>query len=126
VLLVQPGGMRTGSWRNARNPLDASTTIGDYDAARARAKQFGAAQGGSAAGDPVKIARVVADVVRGEGVAAGRPWPGTLVLGEDAERDVRAKCEEMLGLLDEWKDVVRGTAVDEDAAPLEFSFKHIQ
>ncbi|EIN08928.1 NAD(P)-binding protein [Punctularia strigosozonata HHB-11173 SS5] len=127
VLLVQPGGLRTGAWRNARNPLDESTTIHDYDELRDHAKKFGASQGGTALGDPVKVANVILDVVRGEGVATGRPWPGTLVLGEDAERDVRAKCEQMLSMLDEWKDVVRSTRVDEGAPEkVDFAYNNIK
>jgi hypothetical protein len=54
----------------------------------------------------------VVDVVRGEGTAKGKAWPGILMLGEDVERDVRAKCTGVLGHLDEWSEVVRGVGVD--------------
>lgn len=56
--------------------------------------------------------QVVVDVVRGEGVAKGRPWPGYLILGEDAENDVRTKCSKVLKVLDEWVDVSRGVNFD--------------
>lgn len=56
---------------------------------------------------------VVVDVVRGEGVARGRRWPGTLVLGADAEGDVRGKCGQWAEGLDEWRDVVRGVSFEE-------------
>lgn len=54
----------------------------------------------------------VADIVRGEGVAKGRAWPKYLVLGSDAEANVREKCAMMLNVLDEWKDVTRGVGFD--------------
>jgi hypothetical protein len=53
------------------------------------------------------------DVVRGEGVARGRRWPGPLVLGADAEGDVRGKCGQWAEGLDEWRDVVRGVSFEE-------------
>ena len=67
-----------------------------------------AAVPGTEKGDPDKAVEVIVDVVRGEGVAKGRPWPGYLVLGEDAEADVRIKCKKVLDVLDEWVDVARG------------------
>lgn len=39
--------------------------------------------------------------------------PLYLVLGEDADADVRNKCAKVLGVLEEWKDVVRGVGIDE-------------
>lgn len=51
-------------------------------------------------------------LVNGEGVAKGKSWPGLLVLGEDAERDVRAKCTKILQTVDEWKDVSCGVNFD--------------
>jgi len=62
---------------------------------------------GKQPGDPNKAMEIVVDVVRGEGVAAGKPWPLYLVLGEDAEEAIRTKCKKMLDHLDEWRDVVR-------------------
>jgi hypothetical protein len=55
---------------------------------------------------------VVVDVVRGEGVAKGKSWPGLLVLGEDAERDLRNKCQATLHVLDNWSDVARNVNLD--------------
>ena len=68
---------------------------------------------GTQSGDPAKAAAVIVDVVRGEGVAQGRAWTGTLFLGSDAVRDVRAKCEATLQILRDWGDV--GTGIDVDA-----------
>ncbi|EJC99368.1 NAD-binding protein [Fomitiporia mediterranea MF3/22] len=48
-------------------------------------------------------------------VGGGRDWstPGLLVLGADAEANIREKCSAVLTHLDEWRDVVRGIALDE-------------
>jgi len=62
---------------------------------------------GALNGDPDKAAEVIVDVVRGEGVAKGRPWPEYLLLGEGAEAAVRGKCSKVLKVLDEWLDVTR-------------------
>ncbi|KAJ6598688.1 hypothetical protein B0H10DRAFT_2085564 [Mycena sp. CBHHK59/15] len=69
------------------------------------AARFGSVNG-TEKGDPAKTTEAVVDVVRGEGAARGRPWPGRLTLGEDAENDMR-KCK-VLDYIDEWSDVVRG------------------
>lgn len=64
-------------------------------------------------GDPQKAVDVIADVVSGEGCAEGKRWPNILVLGEDAENDIRFKCQQVLERLDdrEWQDVARGVSL---------------
>lgn len=82
-----------------------SNPIADYDELRAaciaRFKSL------SYNGDPDKAAEAIVDVVRGEGVAKGRPWPDFLFLGEGAEITVRGKCSKVLKALDEYVDVTR-------------------
>lgn len=60
-------------------------------------------------GDPVKLVEIIVDLVRREGIAAGREIPFRLPLGLDVYDDMKAKCEETLKLLEEWKDVIRST-----------------
>lgn len=67
---------------------------------------------GTELGDPEKAMEAVVDVVRGEGVVKGRPCPRYLILGEDAEQDVRTKSNKILDVLDEWKDVICGVSFD--------------
>ena len=62
---------------------------------------------GTINGDPEKATEAIVDVVRGEGVAKGRPWPEYLFLGEGAEEAVRGKCSKVPKILDEWVDVTR-------------------
>ena len=71
------------------------------------------AQVGKQPGDPVKAMNALADVVRGEGLAAGRKMPLWLVLGTDSEQDLRASIAEKTANLEEWKDVSRSCAVDD-------------
>jgi len=102
VLIVEPGAFRTENIYI--NKFDTSNPIPDYD--DVRSGQWGAIHG-KQPGDPVKAMKIVVDIVRGEGVGEGREWPLYLVLGEDAERDVRNKCAKILNHLDEWQDIIR-------------------
>jgi hypothetical protein len=51
----------------------------------------------------------VLDLVRKEGIAEGKEVPLRMPLGIDVYDDVKAKCEETLKLLEEWKGVIRST-----------------
>lgn len=67
---------------------------------------------GTEKGDPDKAAEAIVDVVRREGITRGREWPGILILGEDAEMNVRNYCRKVLGVLDGWVDVARGVSFE--------------
>lgn len=86
--------------------------IAEYDAMRERAKKMYDAADGHQPGDPVKAVEVLADVVRGEGRAAGRPWPVYLPLGLEAETAIRHKCKVVTDVLDDWGAVIRDTRLD--------------
>lgn len=110
VLLVAPGSFRTeGIYGQG---YSCATSIKDYDDIRTLSRQRIGSIAGLEKGDPKKAMEVVVDVVRGEGVAKGKSWPGILVLGEDAEKDARERCTKVLEVLDEWKDVSRGVSFD--------------
>ncbi|KAG1815602.1 uncharacterized protein BJ212DRAFT_1481373 [Suillus subaureus] len=98
VLLVEPGSFRTEG-------------ILDYDEQRAVGRVNFSKTAGKQPGDPDKAMEIVVDVVKGEGCAAGREWPLYLVLGKDAEADIRNKCAKVLKHLDDWNDVIRGVDV---------------
>ncbi|KAF8201221.1 hypothetical protein K438DRAFT_1821625 [Mycena galopus ATCC 62051] len=105
VLLVEPGAFRTGIYGQAYH---TSNPIDDYERIRTVSASRFASVSGTEKGDPAKAMEAVVDVVRGQGSAQGRPWPGRLVLGEDAENDVRVKCQKVLEKMDEWAPVIRG------------------
>ncbi|EKM77831.1 hypothetical protein AGABI1DRAFT_76862 [Agaricus bisporus var. burnettii JB137-S8] len=114
TLLVEPGSFRTeGIYAHGWISNDPSP---DYDDFRTRAKSFAATIPGNEGGDPDKAMNALADIVRGEGVAQGREWPKYLILGKDADRDVREKCGIVLNALDEWKDVSRNVSFDDTVA----------
>ena len=104
VVLVQPSSFRTEA-------LDleffSANPMAGYDELRAACIARLKSLPGIANGDPDKGAEAIVDVVRGEGVAKGRPWPEYLFLGEGAEVAVRGKCSKVLKILDEWVDVTR-------------------
>ncbi|KAK3321351.1 hypothetical protein B0T19DRAFT_264211 [Cercophora scortea] len=56
-------------------------------------------------GDIAKLPDAIIDVVKGEGLAAGRRVPVRVVLGPDSLDAIRQKCTEQLRLLDQWEDV---------------------
>ncbi|TKA72032.1 hypothetical protein B0A55_05727 [Friedmanniomyces simplex] len=62
-------------------------------------------------GDTRKAVELTVDMVRGEGKAKGRQIPARTWLGIDAYREVKAKCEEDLRILEEWKDAIEATDV---------------
>ena len=72
-------------------------------------------------GDADKSAEVIIDVVSNEGASMinkdgkARGWPelDMLVLGRDAEANIRDKCNAILKNLDEWQDVAKGILRDD-------------
>ncbi|KAL0958957.1 hypothetical protein HGRIS_014269 [Hohenbuehelia grisea] len=107
VLLVAPGAFRTegiyGQQYYTGNP------IADYEPLRSASIKALKSVPGSEKGDPDKAMEALVDVVRGEGIAKGREWPGHLVLGEDAEADIRNKAETVIEVLNAWSDVAKGS-----------------
>lgn len=60
-------------------------------------------------GDPARLVEITLDLVRQEGVAEGRVIPFRIPLGIDVYDDMKAKCEQTLKLLEEWKEVILST-----------------
>ena len=110
MLQVAPGSFRTEGIYS-KGFYSGNAVSGNDEMRDAAQKRF-ATVFGSEKGDPVKAMEAVVDTVRGEGVAEGKPWPGLLVLGGDADRDVRNRCHKTLQVLDEWKDVAENLNFD--------------
>ncbi|KAI0086748.1 hypothetical protein BDY19DRAFT_958428 [Irpex rosettiformis] len=112
VFIAQPGAHRTDVITTSISNNLTREKIPDYEDMRAALAARYWKQNGMQPGDPEKAMSAVVDVVRGEGVAEGRTMPLWLVLGTDAEQDLRDFCADRLKNLDEWQDVTRGCAVN--------------
>lgn len=113
ALIVEPGSFRTeGIYREHFNQ-STRRLIPDYDDKREPAEVAWRVPAGKQQGDPVKAMNTLVEVVCGEGRAQGKPWPLYLVLGRDAEQDVRKKCTLMINYLDEWSDIIRDVDLDD-------------
>ena len=58
---------------------------------------------------PAKIVMRVVDLVKGSGLAEGKPMPETLQMGIDAVKTIRLKYEKTLRYLQEWEEMSCGT-----------------
>jgi NAD(P)-dependent dehydrogenase (short-subunit alcohol dehydrogenase family) len=73
-------------------------------------------------GDPAKVAKVMADVVKGEGMVAGRVWSSRIALGSDSLRWWKIKRQQEAVVMDRWEDITIST--DRDDAVLSDKLDH--
>ena len=71
-----------------------------------------AGEDGKQPGDPQKLASIVLDLVRREGVAEGREVPLRMFLGNDAWEEVGLKLRTTLKDFEDWEQVTRSTDQD--------------
>ncbi|EXJ86632.1 hypothetical protein A1O3_03585 [Capronia epimyces CBS 606.96] len=110
ICTVEPGYFRS-SFLNPGNKKDKKNVIPDYEGTAVRkAEAFLEAYDNKQPGDIKKGAKVILDVLTG---AAGREIPMRLVLGTDAYGAIKAKCENTIETLDEWKDLSVSTDLEE-------------
>ncbi|KAG8910060.1 hypothetical protein FRC02_007407, partial [Tulasnella sp. 418] len=108
ALCIEPGYFRTAFLKDGNRGAYVSR-IPDYQSITGPAEERLRSYNGKQPGDPVKFVEVMLDVVRGEGVAAGRKIPTVLPLGSDCYNGIQAYCAKTLGVLEEWKDVIVST-----------------
>lgn len=112
VCCIEPGSFRTGIL-NPSARVVAKTRLEQYDdtpvgKTRAVFEQTGLEN--DQPGDTAKACKVIAEVLTGE---CASPIPERLVLGSDAYRLIKTKCEETLVLLDNWKEHACSTNLSE-------------
>ncbi|KAI0729024.1 hypothetical protein C8Q72DRAFT_884693 [Fomitopsis betulina] len=112
VLLVAPGGFRTNINKEITYAVDRH--IPSYEPLKNTVMQKLGGWFANAKGDPAKGMELVVDVVRGEGKAAGREFPTTLLLGNAAYVHAQLHCERLSKTMSEWSDVARDLDFDED------------
>lgn len=97
------------------NPTNIQThplRISDYEELSTGIAGFIASSNNSQPGDPRKLVERIIDVVKSEGMAAGRPIPPRLPIGRDALAAIRKKCEDTLRLCEEWEGLITSTDFD--------------
>jgi len=92
---------------NHRAP--AKARISDYKEITEKAEASLTAYNGRQPGNPEKGVQVIIDVIKGEGLASGKPFPKVLAIGSDCYAVVKKAAEEALDRLEEWKDVTFST-----------------
>ena len=60
-------------------------------------------------GDPKRAVERMIEVVKGDGMAAGKTMPLRMPLGSDSLKIIMDKCEDTLKICNEWKDVAVST-----------------
>lgn len=108
TLMIEPGRFRTALLSSGRMEMVPEASDDYKDLAEQRAAHL-AEQDMAQEGDPDKLVRVLVDVVREEGAAAGRQVPFGLPIGYDVCEDMEAKCRQTMELIDDWRDIVADT-----------------
>lgn len=109
VCTVEPGYFRSG-FLNPGHKIVRQQTIADYDGSAVRkGEEMLEAADNQQPGDINKGAKVIIDVLTG---ATGRPIPMRLALGSDAYPMIKAKCEETIQGLNEWKEISCSTNIE--------------
>ncbi|OAP59409.1 hypothetical protein AYL99_06707 [Fonsecaea erecta] len=110
VCTVEPGYFRS-NFLSAGNKLKRGNAIADYEGTAVRkGEQLMDEYDNKQPGDIKKGVAVLISVLTGE---TGREIPMRLVLGPDAYRMIKAKCEETINGLEAWKDLTCSTDLDE-------------
>ncbi|EXJ87955.1 hypothetical protein A1O1_04882 [Capronia coronata CBS 617.96] len=110
VCTVEPGYFRS-NFLSPSNKKHKRNLIPDYEGTAVRkGEELMDAYDNKQPGDIRKGVKVLLDVLTG---ASGREIPMRLVLGTDAYTRIKAKCEETLKGLEQWKDLTCSTDLDE-------------
>ncbi|KII85845.1 hypothetical protein PLICRDRAFT_178156 [Plicaturopsis crispa FD-325 SS-3] len=110
VTVLEPASFATNTL--AATELYVDNPILDYDAMREECKGLYAQFVGFAKGSPAKAMDLLVDVVKGEGKAKGKPFPMTLAMGHEADRDIRLKVKKTMEELEIWSDVIKDLDFD--------------
>lgn len=117
AIIFEPGYYRTKIF-SAQNCKVSPPTHEDYNDLFAAMVAGVGAVDGKQRGDAVKCVERMIDVVKSEGMAAGRAMPKRLPIGPDSMELMRAKCLETLKICDEWKDFVCSTDLEPEKGEL--------
>lgn len=68
---------------------------------------------GNEPGDSTKAVSRMIELVKGDGMAAGKTVPLRVPLGTDGWTRIKAKCEDTLKICEEWEDLAKSTDVQQ-------------
>lgn len=83
--------------------------IDDYKSIFKRFLEAPATIPGNEPGNPKKCVERVINVMKGEGMASGKPMPSQIPLGSDALVTIKETCETILKTCEERKDLIQST-----------------
>lgn len=110
VCTIEPGYFRS-NFLNPGNKVRRQNVISDYEGTAVRkGEQLMEDYDNKQPGDIKKGVKVIVDVLTGD---SGKEIPIRLVIGADAYGMIKAKCEETIQVLEEWKDITCSTDLDE-------------
>jgi hypothetical protein len=95
----------------------ASTAHDEYREFFAVVQEAIQTRNGKQPGDTQKGVQRMIDVIKSEGLAAGRPLPNRLPLGSESLKIIREKCFETLRICNDWEDLITSTDAVEVPAP---------
>jgi hypothetical protein len=110
-MILEPGYYRTKVYSTANvkwEPLSIPEYEPMYNALKGMLEAFNDQQ----PGDPKKAAERIVDIVRREGLAAGKETPPRLPLGPDGLQQLKNKCLSTLKILDDWEQLITSTNLD--------------
>jgi NAD(P)-dependent dehydrogenase (short-subunit alcohol dehydrogenase family) len=107
-IIFEPGYFRT-EFLTDDNRAPWISRISDYEPITTKVEQGLVAYNGNQLGDPKKGVQVMIDVVKGEGVAANKPFDPVVLLGSDCYRIVRGILEKSIERMDDWKEISGST-----------------
>ncbi|KAM0754583.1 NAD-P-binding protein [Meredithblackwellia eburnea MCA 4105] len=103
---ISPGGFRT---KFLSRDVQVFGPIADYHAVTGPMQNLLETHDGKQAGDPIKGARAIIDIVLAEGSAKGKTLGQTVFLGSDAAKMAKKQFDELSASIDEWNDVSAST-----------------
>ncbi|KAM3068319.1 hypothetical protein ACMFMG_009459 [Clarireedia jacksonii] len=112
TIILEPGYYRTKLF-SSQNIKWEPLSVAEYEPIHQALKGMVEASDGNQPGDPHKAAERIIDLVRKEGLAAGKETPPRLPLGPDGLELLRNKCLSTLKILEEWEEFIISTNIDQ-------------
>ncbi|KAI7339883.1 hypothetical protein KC315_g1013 [Hortaea werneckii] len=109
TLIINPGYFVSDVAKPQKHERALSADWGEYPTLKKMCTDLVPTLHGNQPGDTAKAARLVIDLVKGEGVGEGRELPLALPIGNDAFVKIKEQTEATLKMLEEWEDVIRST-----------------